>query len=71
MTIIEGKKKGKYKITAIEKGAMGLKELGLLPGSIIKCIEKLPFKGPITIECRGSKIALRQTDGFNVHVQPA
>ncbi len=42
--------------------------IGLLPGCEITLINKLPFKGPITCECKNTKFAIRAEDAAQVFV---
>ncbi len=36
-----------------------LREFGLIPGTLIRLLRKAPFKGPIEIQYRHSRIVLR------------
>ena len=42
------------------RAAQRLSELGILPGTTIKKISQAPFRGPIQIQVRGTRLALGQ-----------
>lgn len=44
--------------------------VGFTPGSEIRIVGKLPFKGPITCECNQTKYAIRADDAAQIFVQP-
>jgi ferrous iron transport protein A len=46
-----------------------LLELGLLPGTLISSLSRSVFGSPLTITCRGSKIALRPQAASHVLVE--
>jgi len=46
-----------------------LEVLGFTPGTKATIISKSPFHGPIAIELRGSRVALRYEDASLIHVQ--
>jgi ferrous iron transport protein A len=37
-----------------------LRQLGILPGDVVRVLRQAPFKGPLLIEARGREIALGQ-----------
>ena len=45
-----------------------LEQLGFVPGTMTRVISKAPFLGPIAVEIRGSKVALRHEDAKAVLV---
>ena len=48
-----------------------LSEIGIVPGTLVKMMNKLPFQGPLAFLLRGSKFALRQNDARCIRVQTA
>jgi Fe2+ transport system protein FeoA len=43
-------------------------QLGIFPGTKISCLTKAPFGGPVTLECRGAKIAIRSHIASSIFV---
>ena len=39
-----------------------LKEMGLIPGTIVKCVRCAPFNGPVQIQVRGTSLFLRKAE---------
>ena len=46
-----------------------LENLGFVPGTHAEVIAKTPFSGPLAIEIRGTRIALRKKDATCILVQ--
>ena len=46
-----------------------LMEMGLCEGEPIEVIGRAPFRDPVTILVRGSRLALRRADAHRVHVR--
>ena len=58
-------------VTEIEEdGAMGrrLRDMGLVRGTRVECLQKSPFGDPAAYLIRGAVIALRREDGSRVLV---
>ena len=50
--------------------ARRLKELGLIAGTRVRCLQKSPSGDPVAYEIRGAVIALRQEDAAQVFIEP-
>lgn len=46
-----------------------LLDLGLIEGTLIKCVLKSPFGDPLAYLVRGTVVAIRKEDGKNVGVE--
>lgn len=48
-----------------------LQDIGIIPGTLIKCIMKSPFGDPAAYSVRGAIIAIRRSDAEKILVSPA
>lgn len=48
--------------------ALRARELGLLPGTVIRVIRKAPFGGPIEVATPVARIGIRPTDALVIRV---
>lgn len=51
--------------------AFRLKEMGLIPGTVVELIRKAPWGGPLQIKVRGSILSLRRSDALIMAISPA
>jgi Fe2+ transport system protein FeoA len=56
--------------TAGSRGAMRLREMGLLPGTRVKVVRLAPMGDPIEIDVRGFHLSLRKTEAAEILVEP-
>ena len=59
-------------VTGIEEdGAMGrrLRDMGLVRGTEVKCLQQSPFGDPVAYLIRGAVVALRRADSRRVRVR--
>ena len=47
-----------------------LQEMGIVPGTLVKCMYKSPFGDPTAYLIRGTLVALREDDSENILVVP-
>ena len=47
-----------------------LRELGLLPGTLVKLIRRAPMGDPLEISVRGSLLSLRKSEAEMIEVEP-
>lgn len=47
-----------------------LRELGLLPGTLVKLIRRAPMGDPLEISVRGSLLSLRKSEAELIAVEP-
>jgi ferrous iron transport protein A len=47
-----------------------LRELGLLPGTLVKLIRRAPLGDPLEISVRGSLLSLRKSEAELIAVEP-
>ncbi len=47
-----------------------LRELGLLPGTLVKLIRRAPLGDPLEISVRGSLLSLRKAEAEQISVEP-
>lgn len=54
-----------------EEGAMGrrLRDMGLVRGTAVRCLQYSPFGDPVAYLIRGAVIALRRADSRRVRVE--
>lgn len=54
-----------------EEGAMGrrLRDMGLVRGTLVRCLQCSPFGDPVAYLIRGAVIALRRADSRRVQVE--
>lgn len=60
------------RVTGIEEeGAMGrrLRDMGLVQGTQVECLQRSPFGDPVAYLIRGAVVALRREDGRRVLVE--
>lgn len=55
-------------ITGDDAVTMRLMEMGLAEGESIEVIGWAPLRDPITVRCRGSRLALRKVDARRISV---
>lgn len=55
-----------------EEGAMGrrLRDMGLVRGTEVRCLQVSPFGDPVAYLIRGAVVALRRADSRRVRVRP-
>lgn len=61
------------RVAALETGAQltgRLTELGLLPGTAVRCRLRAPSGSPIVYEIRGASVAIRRKDAEKITVRP-
>lgn len=58
--------------TLLSTGSMRrrLQDIGLIEGTLVRCLQKSPTGDPIAYEIRGAVIALRSEDSSQVLVRP-
>lgn len=47
-----------------------LRELGLLPGTLVKLIRRAPMGDPLEFSVRGSLLSLRKSEAEMIDVEP-
>ncbi|MFP4541850.1 MAG: ferrous iron transport protein A [Opitutales bacterium] len=47
-----------------------LMELGLLPGTEVRCLRLAPFGDPLEVEVRGYCLSLRKAEASTISVEP-
>ena len=54
--------------TLLNKGSIKrrLQDLGLIPGTLVQCIQKSPYGDPVAYGIRGAVIALRSEDAKGI-----
>ena len=65
----EGEQAG---VISIESGGnirRRLQDIGLVPGSAVKCLQKSPLGDPVAYDICGAVIALRQEDASKIYVK--
>lgn len=50
--------------------AARLRDLGLLPGTVVRLAARAPFGGPLLFRLRGYRLALRRDEALRVLVEP-
>jgi len=50
--------------------AMRLRELGILPGTIIRLVRLAPLGDPIEIDVRGFHLSLRKSEAADILLEP-
>lgn len=45
-------------------------DLGMLPGTVVKVVRKVPFGGPMIIQVRGYQIGIRTTEAKEIIIEP-
>lgn len=48
-----------------------LYELGLIPGTRVRCLQRAPAGSPLIYEIRGAAIALRKSDAEHIRIREA
>jgi ferrous iron transport protein A len=48
-----------------------LRELGMLPGTVVQLIRKAPLGDPLEISIRGSLLSLRKSEAELIEIEPA
>ncbi|MCT8139371.1 ferrous iron transport protein A [Anaerobacillus sp. CMMVII] len=63
----------KVRITDLSKSNHLIKrrllDLGIFEGIEVNILRKMPFGGPILIECKGNRIAIRKVDLSRIEVE--
>ncbi|NLW44819.1 MAG: ferrous iron transport protein A [Syntrophomonadaceae bacterium] len=60
-------------ITSVEVGGLlrrRIMDLGMLPGTQVRCVRKAPWGDPVALQVRGSIIALRAEDLRKIKISP-
>ncbi|MGI6514431.1 MAG: FeoA family protein [Syntrophomonadales bacterium] len=60
-------------ITSVEVGGLlrrRILDLGMIPGTQVRCVRKAPWGDPVALQVRGSIIALRAEDLKRIKVSP-
>jgi Fe2+ transport system protein FeoA len=52
------------------RAAMRLRELGLLPGTVIRLVRYAPLGDPIEIDVRGFHLSLRKSEAAEILLDP-
>lgn len=63
----------KAKITSYATAATGterLREMGLLPGTIVQVVRLAPMGDPMEVEVRGYKLSLRKVEAGQILIEP-
>ena len=47
-----------------------LQDMGLIPGTGVRCLRKAPSGSPVIYEIRGTMVALRSCDAGQIRVSP-
>jgi len=61
------------RITSVEVGGLlrrRIMDLGMLPGTQVRCVRKAPWGDPVALQVRGSIIALRAEDLRKIKISP-
>ncbi len=61
------------RVRAFTKGsraAMRLRELGLLPGTVIRLVRYAPLGDPLEIDVRGFHLSLRKAEAAEILLEP-
>jgi len=45
-------------------------DLGMLPGTVVQVVRKVPFGGPIIIRVRGYQIGIRASEAKKILIEP-
>lgn len=73
MTLAQVKKGNKVIIKDLSKANHLIKrrllDLGIFEGTEVNVLSKMPFGGPIMIECNGNRIAMRKLDMIKIEVE--
>jgi len=48
-----------------------LRELGLLPGTLVQLVRRAPLGDPLEISIRGSLLSLRKSEAELIEIEPA
>ena len=73
INITDAKEGQKVTVVSILGGQMAIKrlsDLGLTPQTEIKIVKKIPYRGPIEIEVRGSNIVVGRGLASKILVEP-
>lgn len=73
INITDAKEGQKVTVVSILGGHMAVKrlsDLGLTPQTEIKIVKKIPYRGPIEIEVRGSNIVVGRGLALKILVEP-
>ena len=73
INITDAKEGQKVTVVSILGGQMAVKrlsDLGLTPQTEIKIVKKIPYRGPIEIEVRGSNIVVGRGLASKILVEP-
>ncbi|MCK4822308.1 ferrous iron transport protein A [bacterium] len=73
INITDAKEGQKVTVVSILGGQMAVKrlsDLGLTPQTEIKIVKKIPYRGPIEIEVRGSNIVVGRGLALKILVEP-
>ena len=73
INITDAKEGQKVTVVSILGGRMAVKrlsDLGLTPQTEIKIVKKIPYRGPIEIEVRGSNIVVGRGLASKILVEP-
>lgn len=63
-------KRGKvFRVNAGRRATQRLSGLGITPGTIIEKISQAPFRGPIQVKVRGSRLALGRGLALKIMVE--
>ncbi len=60
-------------ITSVEVGGLlrrRILDLGMIPGTQVRCVRKAPWGDPVALQVRGSIIALRAEDLKRIKISP-
>jgi len=50
--------------------ARRLMDLGLVPGTMVRCVRAAPLGDPLEFLVRGAHLSLRRSEAAHVHVEP-
>ena len=56
--------------TAGSRGAMRLREMGVLPGTLLRVVRLAPLGDPIEIDVRGFHLSLRKSEAAEIVIEP-
>ena len=56
--------------TAGSRGAMRLREMGILPGTVLRVVRLAPLGDPLEIDVRGFHLSLRKLEAAEILVEP-
>lgn len=45
-------------------------DLGMLPGTVVEVVRKIPFGGPMIIQVRGYQVGIRASEAKEVVIEP-